>query len=105
MCIRSRGCETGITLEYLQALYNAYEDFIADISRVIPVIKVNWSEFRSAEEMADCIKEEYERIQNVRCVEFPKSGGQTTLLSGSPITVRSDDSTNTAEEVVQRIHD
>ncbi len=38
-----------ITLEYLQNLSRAYDIFIADISRVIPIIKVNWSEFRDAE--------------------------------------------------------
>ena len=48
---RARGCEVGITIEYLTALRDAYEDFIDDISRVIPVIRVDWSKFRTAEEM------------------------------------------------------
>ena len=53
--MRSRGCETSITLEYLQGLYEAYEEFIADISRVIPVIKVNWENFQDTREMAQKI--------------------------------------------------
>lgn len=46
---RNRECEASITLEYLTNLHKAYEDFIQEISRVIPVIRVNWSRFRTAE--------------------------------------------------------
>ena len=53
---RARGCETGITLEYLTKLYNGYEEFIKQISKVIPVLRVNYSRFKSAEEMAEIIK-------------------------------------------------
>jgi len=56
--MRSRGCETGVTLEYLQGLHAAYEDFIVDIARVIPVIKVDYSQFRTADEMAVKIAEQ-----------------------------------------------
>lgn len=47
--MRSRDCEVNITIEYLQALYDAYEVFLHDIARVIPVIKVDWSSFRTTE--------------------------------------------------------
>ena len=67
---RSRGCETGITLEYLQGLHAAYEQFITEIARVIPVIKVDYSQFRTAEQMATKIEEEYTRIANIRQVSF-----------------------------------
>jgi len=43
---------------YLEGLHAAYEEFIADIARVIPVIKVNYSQFRTAEEMAEKIAAE-----------------------------------------------
>ena len=46
---RARDMESTISLEYLTNLFNAYEHFIKDISRVIPVIKVNWRTFRTAE--------------------------------------------------------
>ena len=59
---RSRGCETGITLKYLEDLHAAYEAFLADIARVIPVIKVDYSRFHSVDEMARVVKEEYEKI-------------------------------------------
>ena len=67
---RARGCETGITLEYLQGLHAAYEAFIAEIARVIPVIKVDYSQFRTVEQMAGKIEEEYSRIANIRQVSF-----------------------------------
>jgi len=56
---RGRGLESGITLEYLEALYQGYEDFITDISRMIPVIRVDYGRFRTAEEMAVVIEREY----------------------------------------------
>ena len=67
---RSRGCESGVSIEYLRALYTAYEEFIQDIARVIPVIKVDYSKFRTAGEMATQIKKEYQRIQNIRFITF-----------------------------------
>ena len=57
--MRSRGVESGISLEYLEALYRGYEAFIGDISRVIPVIRVDYQRFGTAEEMAQLIEREY----------------------------------------------
>ena len=71
--MRQRDCESGIPLEYLQGLYAAYETFIADIARVIPVIKVDYSRFRTAEDMAKMIKEEYAQIANVRMAGYESS--------------------------------
>ena len=56
---RGRGIESGVTLEYLGALYEGYEAFIADISRVIPVIRVDYDRYATAEEMAQVIRREY----------------------------------------------
>ena len=56
---RGRGVESGISLEYLTALYEGYEEFIKDISRVIPVIRVDYDRFATAEEMATVIRQEY----------------------------------------------
>ena len=53
--MRNRDCESTITLEYLQKLYSAYEAFITDIARIIPVIRVNYERFRTANEMAEMI--------------------------------------------------
>lgn len=56
---RSRGVESGISLEYLTALHAGYEEFIRDISRLIPVIRVDYDRFPSIEEMAGVISREY----------------------------------------------
>ena len=53
--MRSRDCEVGITLDYLRDLHKAYEEFLQDISRIIPVIKVNYEQFHTTDEMADMI--------------------------------------------------
>merc|ERR1712217_860260 len=66
--MRSRDCESAVPIEYLRALHAAYEVFIKDISRVIPVIKVDYERFRTAEEMAAVIKTEYTKIANIRKV-------------------------------------
>ena len=68
--MRARGCETGITIEYLTKLYNAYEEFLSEISKVIPVIRVNYSKFKTAEEMAQIIKREYDSMHNIKNVEY-----------------------------------
>ena len=69
---RNRGCESGISIEYLTALYNAYETFISEISRIIPVIKVDYSRFRTAKEMAHAIAVEYSELSTVRHVSWGK---------------------------------
>src|SRR5262245_49638542 len=57
--MRSRDIEAKIELGYLQALYEGYQEFIAGISKVIPVIRVDYARFATAEEMAEVIKREY----------------------------------------------
>ncbi len=57
--MRSRGVEAEIELGYLQALHSAYERFANDISRIIPVIRVDYERFATADEMARVIKQEY----------------------------------------------
>jgi deoxyadenosine kinase len=58
---RSRGCETGITVEYLTRLYNGYEEFLQEISRLIPVLRVRWDEYWEVERLAEAITREYNR--------------------------------------------
>ena len=71
--MRNRECEAGITVEYMTSLHAAYESFISDIARVIPVIKVDYSRFRTAEEMAVMIRHEYTKIANIRHVGVDSS--------------------------------
>ena len=65
---RGRGVEQRIGLEYLERLYLEYERFVADISRVIPVIRVGWERFHDVEVVADAITREVERSSYVRDV-------------------------------------
>jgi deoxyadenosine kinase len=56
---RSRDVESKIELGYLQALYEGYQEFLEGISKVIPVIRIDYEKFATAEEMAEVIKREY----------------------------------------------
>jgi len=57
--MRSRDVETGIGLDYLKALHDGYEEFVESISKVIPVIRVDYERFASVEAMAQVIHREY----------------------------------------------
>jgi len=67
---RSRGCESGITIEYLRALYAAYEEYLKDISKIIPVIRVNYQNFRTIDEMAAMVEQELMNMMNIREVDW-----------------------------------
>lgn len=58
---RSRGCETGITVEYLTRLHDGYEEFLREISKLIPVLRVEWNEYWEVERLAEAISREYTR--------------------------------------------
>ena len=57
--MRSRGVETTIKLDYLRSLYDGYQEFVQNISRLVPVIRVSYERFATAQEMAEVIKREY----------------------------------------------
>jgi deoxyadenosine kinase len=57
--MRSRDVESQIPLDYLKALHEGYEEFVQSISKVIPVIRVDYERFATAEDMATVIKREY----------------------------------------------
>lgn len=73
--VRQRGVESGVTLEYLGALHAEYETFLADISRSVPVIRIDWDQFRNVEEMASVIEREYLGGNFVRKVSWSPTGG------------------------------
>ncbi|MCB9670487.1 MAG: deoxynucleoside kinase [Alphaproteobacteria bacterium] len=72
---RNRDVETGISLEYLAALRREYEAFITDISKMIPVIRVNWEQYRDADEMAAVIEREYLSSNFLREVRWSPTRG------------------------------
>jgi deoxyadenosine kinase len=63
---RDRHVESGITVEYLTRLYNNYEEFLHEISRLIPVLRVRWDEFWEVERLAQAITREYHRDSFLR---------------------------------------
>jgi len=71
--LRSRSCESKIPLKYLQRLHVCYEEFITEIAKVIPVIKVNYFQFKTAEEISKVIKEEWDKMCTVVEVCYKKS--------------------------------
>ncbi len=58
---RSRAVESGITVDYLTRLYSGYEEFLHEISRLIPVLRVRWDEFWEVERLAEAVSREYQR--------------------------------------------
>ncbi|MFO7654620.1 MAG: deoxynucleoside kinase [Candidatus Krumholzibacteriia bacterium] len=68
---RGRGCEQGISLEYLQRLHHEYGAFVTEISRIIPVIRVGWERFGDIESIADAITREYIETNYLRDVRLP----------------------------------
>ena len=62
---RNRECESSITIEYLQKLHAGYEEFLQQISKTIPVIKVQYSAFKTGKQMADIVLEEWKKLQTI----------------------------------------
>lgn len=73
--LRQRDVESGVTLDYLGALYEEYESFLRDISRSVPVIRVDWDQFRDVSEMASVIEQEYLRGSFLRRVAWSPTAG------------------------------
>jgi deoxyadenosine kinase len=72
---RERDVESGVSLEYLTALHAEYERFLADISRSVPVIRIDWDRFRNVEEMAAVIEREYLGGNFIRTVSWSPTTG------------------------------
>ena len=70
--MRSRGVESGISMEYLTALYEEYELFVQNISRTIPVVRVDWDRFHDVQEMAVAVQQEYANGSFLRTVSWPE---------------------------------
>ena len=64
--MRARDVESGVPLEYLQLLHRGYEEFIDDISRSTPVIRVPWEEFRDTSEVVKVVEEAFSRDSFIR---------------------------------------
>ena len=45
--LRERDCESNVPIEYLQKLKQGYEEWLQDIQPRIPVLRIDWNEFKS----------------------------------------------------------
>jgi deoxyadenosine kinase len=79
--LRSRDCESSISLEYLKKLYKGYEEWLQQISKIIPVIKVDWSEYKTMDEVLDKVMDAYNKIHNIQYVSFNNSETNTNKSS------------------------
>lgn len=66
--MRARDVEAGVPLEYLRLLHRGYEEFIEDISRSTPVIRVPWEQFKDTSEVVKVVEEAFERESFIRDV-------------------------------------
>ncbi|MCC6625622.1 MAG: deoxynucleoside kinase [Deltaproteobacteria bacterium] len=66
--LRGRDFERVVSLEYLQRLYGAYEEFVVNIANTIPVIRVDWENFGNVEALADAITREVTRASYLRTI-------------------------------------
>ena len=67
---RNRGMESGITIEYLRQLHTAYNEWLEDISRTIPVFKIDWSEFIDPSIVEQKIRENISLMKNITSINF-----------------------------------
>lgn len=62
--MRSRDVESGIPMEYLVKLYNGYEQFAEEMDRYCPVLRLDWTEFRSTDEVLQQIQEKVRKNEH-----------------------------------------
>ena len=73
--LRARDVEAGIPIDYLRLLHQGYEEFIADIARSIPVIRVPWDEFQETSAVVERVQEVYTQGSFLRDVHWRPSQG------------------------------
>lgn len=54
---RGRTSEGGITLEYMENLYNGYENFIEEMNHYTRVLTLDWNEYMEPDKVAKMLKE------------------------------------------------
>eukprot|EP00767_Chilomastix_cuspidata_P002476 gnl/Chilomastix_cuspidata/2600.p1 GENE.gnl/Chilomastix_cuspidata/2600~~gnl/Chilomastix_cuspidata/2600.p1 ORF type:complete len:243 (-),score=133.58 gnl/Chilomastix_cuspidata/2600:129-857(-) len=79
---RARGCETGVTLEYLRALHRCYCEFIRDVAKRIPVFRVKWDNFADASLVAHRLAERFTTFSRV--IDVPLMGDGLAEQLGTP---------------------
>lgn len=70
--INSRGrlMEKYIPKAYMEALFNGYEKHIPIFSKDVPVLRVDWSKYKSEEDMADAVIHKYDNLRQIHNLQF-----------------------------------
>jgi len=68
--LRKREMEKNITLEYLQNLKIKYDEFMNEISKIIPVINIDYNKFSDSEIIARKIGDVYKDISNITYIKL-----------------------------------
>lgn len=79
---RGRACENSITLEYLAKLHASYERFINEIAKTVQVLRIDYSQFHDAKEMARVIQDHVHSMgraavakpRSLKCFNCNKNG-------------------------------
>ncbi len=59
--MRNRDCETNLPIEYLRSLKKGYEDWLKDVEPRIPVLRIDWNEFKSTDYIMNLIHKKLEQ--------------------------------------------
>lgn len=65
---RNRDCESELPLEYLTKLKQGYEDWLKDVHPRIPVVRIDWNEFKNVDYILERIKRVLEKK---RVIDIP----------------------------------
>jgi len=65
---RSRGIESGIDLDYLVDLNEAYDEYLEEISKKMFVITIDWSDYRGVDDVIATLKRVWENASRVHHV-------------------------------------
>ena len=85
---RARGMEVSITLEYLTSLRVEYVSHMNALSKMVTVIKIEWSEFMNVDQVVEMVEGMYARETNVHVCEW-RPIMQALDKHGSPLDVES----------------
>ncbi|MHA1682041.1 MAG: deoxynucleoside kinase [Promethearchaeota archaeon] len=66
---RNRGCEVGVSLEYLTRLHGYYVKWVESISQTHNVIIVDYHTFKTAKELAPEIKKKWDGMKRVHRIQ------------------------------------
>jgi len=68
--MRNRKIEKDVPYSYLENLCKRYDAFAKEISKKIPVLEIDYKEFKDAKEMAKKVETEWRKLMNIRKIDI-----------------------------------